>query len=110
MTKEQHLRLNKYEQVFRTAIDSNYYRAMDSRFAADFIQVCRELSIFVKPTCPACVLNALKTLGRLYFEYVPEKQNEPEIEFPVEEPKEKDDKTIKPEKKVSQSTSKNKKK
>ena len=69
MNKEQHNKLIKYEQIFRTAIDSNYYRSIDSRFAADFIDMCHELNVYVKPSCPACVLTALKTMGKLYFDY-----------------------------------------
>ena len=69
MTKDQHDKLIKYESIFKTAIDSNYYRSMDSRFAADFIDMCHELHVYVKPSCPACVLNALKTMGKLYFAY-----------------------------------------
>ena len=69
MNKEQHDKLIKYEQIFHTAIDSNYYRSMDSRFAADFIDMCHELNVYIKPSCPACVLNALKTMGKLYFDY-----------------------------------------
>lgn len=69
MNKEQHDKLIKYEQIFHTAISSNYYRSMDSRFAADFINICHELHIYVKPSCPACVLRALQTLGKLYFDY-----------------------------------------
>lgn len=69
MIKEQHDKLIKYESIFKTAIESNYYRSMDSRFAADFIDMCHELNVYVKPSCPACVLTALKTMGRLYFDY-----------------------------------------
>ncbi len=69
MNKEQHNKLIKYESIFKTAIESNYYRSMDSRFAADFIDMCHELHVYVKPSCPACVLNALKTIGKLYFDY-----------------------------------------
>ena len=69
MNKEQHDKLIKYEQIFHTAISSNYYRSMDSRFAADFISVCHELNVYIKPSCPACVLRALQTLGKLYFDY-----------------------------------------
>ena len=69
MNKEQHDKLIKYEQIFHTAIESNYYRSMDSRFAADFISMCHELNVYIKPSCPACVLNALKTIGKLYFDY-----------------------------------------
>jgi hypothetical protein len=52
MTKEQHDKLIKYEQIFKTAIDANYYRSMDSRFAADFISMCHELHVYIKPSCP----------------------------------------------------------
>ena len=80
MNKEQHDKLIKYEQIFRTAIDSNYYRSMDSRFAADFIDMCHELNVYIKPSCPACVLNALKVMGKLYFEY-----KEPVEENPIQD-------------------------
>lgn len=80
MTKEQHDKLIKYEQIFRTAIDSNYYRSMDSRFASDFISMCRELNVYIKPSCPQCVLRALQTMGKLYFEY-----KEPEKENPIQD-------------------------
>ena len=69
MNKEQHNKLIKYESIFKTAIESNYYRSMDSRFAADFIDMCHELNVYVKPSCPACVLTALKVMGKLYFDY-----------------------------------------
>ena len=80
MNKEQHDKLIKYESIFKTAIESNYYRSMDSRFAADFIDICHELHVYIKPSCPACVLNALKTMGKLYFEY-----KEPIEENPIQD-------------------------
>ena len=58
MTQEQYNKLIKYEQIFRSAIYSKYVRAMDSRFAADFNQACKELNIYLKPGCPACSLRA----------------------------------------------------
>ena len=82
MNKEQHNKLNKYESIFKTAIESNYYRSMDSRFAADFISMCHELNVYIKPSCPACVLNALKAMGKLYFEY-----KEPVEENPIQDVK-----------------------
>lgn len=98
MTKKQHDKLIKYESIFKTAIDSNYYRSMDSRFAADFIAMCQELHVYVKPSCPACVLNALKTVGKLYFDY-----KEPEKENPIQDtPKPEDIETITKSVKVSQ--------
>ena len=82
MNKEQHNKLIKYESIFKTAIESNYYRSMDSRFAADFIDTCHELHVYVKPSCPACVLNALKAIGKLYFDY-----KEPIEENPIQDVK-----------------------
>lgn len=77
MNKEQHDKLIKYESIFKTAIESNYYRSMDSRFAADFIDTCHELHVYVKPSCPACVLTALKVIGKLYFEYKKQVEENP---------------------------------
>ena len=82
MNKEQHDKLIKYEQIFHTAIESNYYRSMDSRFAADFIDMCHELNVYIKPSCPACVLTALKVMGKLYFDY-----KEPVEENPIQDVK-----------------------
>ena len=106
MNKEQHDKLIKYEQIFRTAIDSNYYRSMDSRFAADFIDMCHELNVYIKPSCPACVLTALKTMGKLYFEY-----KEPVEENPIQDVKNSEDiETISQTNKVSQKSQKQSKK
>lgn len=69
MTNEQHQKLEKYEQIFKTAINSNYYRAMDSRFAADFVNACKELNVYLNVSCPQCVLKALQTVGKLYFDF-----------------------------------------
>ena len=106
MNKEQHDKLIKYESIFKTAIESNYYRSMDSRFAADFISMCHELNVYIKPSCPACVLNALKTMGKLYFEY-----KEPVEENPIQDvQKPMDNKTITKTNKVSQKSQKQPKK
>ena len=106
MNKEQHDKLIKYEQIFHTAISSNYYRSMDSRFAADFISVCHELNVYIKPSCPACVLNALKTIGKLYFDY-----KEPVEEKPIQDTQKPEDiETITKPVKVSQKSQKQPKK
>ena len=106
MNKEQHNKLIKYESIFKTAIESNYYRSMDSRFAADFIDMCHELNVYIKPSCPACVLNALKTMGKLYFDY-----KEPVEENPIQDvQKPMDNKTITQTNKVSQKSQKQSKK
>lgn len=106
MNKIQHDKLIKYEQIFRTAIDSNYYRSMDSRFAADFISMCRELNVYIKPSCPQCVLRALQTLGKLYFEY----KESVEEKLIQDTPKLIDNKTITKTNKVSQKSQKQPKK
>lgn len=120
MTKELHQKLEKYESIFRTAIDSNYYRAMDSRFAAEFINACKELNVYINTSCPQCVLKALQTVGKLFFNYKeePEKpDNQLKIEFPEEPVKDKSseswlpltiptEETIKSNKKASQNANK----
>ena len=106
MNKEQHNKLIKYESIFKTAIESNYYRSMDSRFAADFIDTCHELHVYVKPSCPACVLNALKAIGKLYFDY-----KEPIEENPIQDVKNSEAiETITKPNKVSQKSQKQSKK
>lgn len=106
MNKEQHDKLIKYESIFKTAIESNYYRSMDSRFAADFISMCHELNVYIKPSCPACVLNTLKTMGKLYFDY-----KEPVEENPIQDVQKPEDiETITQTNKVSQKSQKQSKK
>ena len=106
MNKEQHDKLIKYESIFKTAIESNYYRSMDSRFAADFIDMCHELNVYIKPSCPACVLNALKAMGKLYFDY-----KEPVEENPIQDVKNSETiETITKPNKVSQKSQKQSKK
>ena len=106
MNKQQHDKLIKYEQIFHTAISSNYYRSMDSRFAADFINICHELNVYIKPSCPACVLRALQTLGKLYFDY-----KEPVEEKPIQDTQKPEDiETIAKQVKVSQKSQKQPKK
>lgn len=110
MTKEQHDRLIKYENIFRTAIEARYIRCMQSGFAADMIAVCHELNIYINTSCPACVLKAAQTLGRLYFDYrepePPATADKPEQSEQPEKPKSSDNKTINKEKKASQNASK----
>lgn len=106
MNKEQHDKLIKYESIFKTAIESNYYRSIDSRFAADFIDMCHELNVYIKPSCPACVLNALKVIGKLYFDY-----KEPVEETPIQDVKNTEAiETITKPNKVSQKSQKQSKK
>ena len=106
MNKEQYNKLIKYESIFKTAIESNYYRSMDSRFAADFIDMCHELNVYIKPSCPACVLTALKVMGKLYFDY-----KKPVEESPIQDVKNTEDiETITKPNKVSQKSQKQSKK
>lgn len=109
MNKIQHDKLIKYESIFKTAIDSKYYRTMDSRFAADFISMCHELNVYINTSCPACVLKALQTLGKLYFEY--KKPDTPAVADSSEGVEiTKDNKTIKAKNKSSQKAQKQSKK
>ena len=101
MTREQHFKLKKYESIFRTAIDAQYYRAMTSAFAKDLIDTCKELNIYINVNCGQCMIKAIQTLGKLYFAY----NEEPEIEFP-QEPLKEDSKTTKEVKKASQNEKK----
>lgn len=113
MTKEQFEKLKKYESIFRTAIDSQYYRAMDSRFAADFVSICKDLNIHINTSCPSCVLRALQTLGKLYFNMkaqIPVQPANADSSVLLSNKKVVDNKTIAQAKKASQKTSKNKKK
>lgn len=107
MTKELHQKLQKYESIFRTAIDSNYYRAMDSRFAAEFINACKELNVYINTSCPQCVLKALQTVGKLYFDYrAPEKPAKADKAEKSDTVKQSGNKTIKPQNKASQNANK----
>ena len=95
MTKELHEKLTKYESIFNTAIKSKYYRAMDHRFAADFVSRCKEMNIYINVSCPNCVLRALQKLGQLYFDYQEPKPETPaddssEPRTPTESPKDED--------------------
>lgn len=108
MTKDLHQKLKKYEVIFKTAIDANYYRAMDSRFAADFINGCKELNVYINTSCPECVLRALQTVGKLYFAY---RDPEPTANAEVSDASVAlDNKTISTENKVNQNASKQPKK
>lgn len=108
MNKEQHEKLVKYESIFKTAIESKYYRYMDSRFASDFISMCRELNVYINTSCPACVLRALQTVGKLYFAYRdPESTANAEVS---DASVALDNKTISTESKVNQNASKQSKK
>ena len=109
MTKEQYQRLKRYEHVFYTAIYGQYYRAMTSRDIAEFVQVCKELAVYINTSCPACVLKAFQTVGKLYYDYKPEPETKEENSIQEREIKS-DIETITPKKKASQNASKNKKK
>ena len=93
MTKELHDKLTKYENIFKVAIEAKYYRAMPRDFAADFIAGCHEMNVYINPSCSACVLKALQTLGKLYFDYV-----EPETESKAENTESGEAKPVKSEK------------
>lgn len=94
MTQEQFERLKQFEDRFYVAIHGNYYRAMVSQEVNIIAEACKELNIYIRVNCPACMLSALQALGRAYYE------KKSEIE--QEAAKLKDDKTIKEEVKQTQ--------
>lgn len=94
MTNELFKKIKQYEELFYVAINGNYYRALDSKKLADIAEACKELNIYIRVNCPACMLRSLQTLGRAYYE------KKSEIE--QEAAKLKDDKTIKEEVKQTQ--------
>ena len=59
--------LSKYEKQFRTAVYSRYLRAMPVSFYDDFIKIAKEQGVRVNLNCGECMLNAVSTIGRLYF-------------------------------------------
>lgn len=58
----------KYEPQFQSAVYSRYLRAQPTSYYADLADLCNELKIRLNLNCPACVLNAVTQLGRMYFE------------------------------------------
>ena len=64
---------SKYEERFRTAIDSDFVRNIGSRDFKELIDTYREasgVSLDSNPGCGACVLRAFKVIGRWYFEQI----------------------------------------
>ena len=58
----------KYEHQFQTAVYSRYLRAQPTSYYADLSELCNELNISLNMSCPACVLNAVTQVGKMYFE------------------------------------------
>lgn len=65
---EQFNKAKKYELQFQTAVYSRYLRAQPTSYYADLSDLCNELKIRLNLSCPACVLNAVTQIGRMYFE------------------------------------------
>lgn len=71
---DQFEKAKKYDPQFRTAVYSRYLRAQPTSYYSDFAELCAELKIHLKMSCPACMLNAMTQLGRMYFETLEEMQ------------------------------------
>ena len=70
MTEEQYKVLEKYDSVLNAAVKSNFLRLPSSEFneiAAVYDQLFTPLRQSQR-NCNTCRLNALKTIGRVYFD------------------------------------------
>ena len=83
LSTKQFEKAKKYEPQFRTAVYSRYLRAQPTSYYSDLSDLCAELNIRLNLSCPACVLNAVTSLGKMYFEtkeqLEADKQNTPAI-------------------------------
>lgn len=70
---------SKYEDRFRTAIDSDYVRNIGSKDFKELVDTYRDATghtLESNPGCGACVLRVFKVIGRWYFGEI-EKSNKP---------------------------------
>lgn len=67
LTNEQYQTLQPYESYLMTAYENNYVRSLPMKDAVRIKNVYTELG-YGSPSlsCPKCVLNICKTLGKLY--------------------------------------------
>lgn len=68
LSTEQFNKAMKYEKQFQTAVYSRYLRAQPTSYYTDLSDLCHQLNIRLNLSCPACVLNAVSQLGKMYFE------------------------------------------
>lgn len=68
LSTEQFNKAKKYEHQFQTAVYSRYLRAQPTSYYSELSELCNELKIRLNLSCPACVLNAITQIGRMYFE------------------------------------------
>lgn len=74
LNKEQYEKLKRYEKWFKSSIEQGYADPLATLHKQIMIDVYREVlgkKVNINMTCPACMLDLYKKLGKLYFEYVP---------------------------------------
>lgn len=73
MTNEQIELLRKWEHHFTTAVKCGYVRGVEREALVDMKKVTDELThphsdAILKETCPVCIFNFVKQIGKWYFE------------------------------------------
>ena len=70
MTEEQFNTLAQYEGNFETALKANYSRYPGREGVDTMFRIYREITntrMNLNRTCSVCILNLVKSLGKLYF-------------------------------------------
>ena len=69
-TTDQIQELSKWEDAFRTAINSDYARGVSPKNAERIFQILKEATgtnMLLQPNCSRCVKDLLKLVGVRYF-------------------------------------------
>ena len=70
MTEEQYNALAPYEPNFKTALECNYSRYPGQEGVTTMFNIYRDLThtrMNLNRSCSVCILNLVKSLGKLYF-------------------------------------------
>ena len=70
MTDEQFNTLAQYEPNFKTALECNYSRYPGQEGVTTMFNIYRDLThtrMNLNRSCSVCILNLVKSLGKLYF-------------------------------------------
>lgn len=89
ITKEQHERLKEYESYLHSSYYANYCRNMGTQRVLALDAIYKEIfghDSRLTSGCSYCVLEDMKKLGKVFYEYKEEEEPQPQ---PVEENKEK---------------------
>lgn len=101
MTDEQFNILSKWEDNFRTAMNSKWARHPGTSALLQIHQIYSQITgtnYRLNTTCQACVLTELQRVGKLYFGY---KEMQSELKAQTEKPTPKPNKPSKPRKSKS---------